>query len=83
MVYPKYKLIEDLVHHILGGCDVHYGLRYHDELFEQVFMFFRAIAHWETGFHSMELVLGLNLHRGQRHRHAMTDAVEGDLLNAS
>ena len=29
----------------------------------------------------MELVHGLNLHHSQRHRCAMTDAMEGDLLD--
>ena len=42
--YPKYKLFKDLVHHIPRGCDVHYGLRYHDEFFEQVFVLLRAIT---------------------------------------
>ena len=31
---PRYNLTKDLVHHILGGCDVYYGLRCHDKLFE-------------------------------------------------
>ena len=79
---PKYRLIKDLVHHILSRCDVHYGLRCHNEFFEQVLMFLRAIAHWETSLHGVELVPGLDLRCGQRHRCAMTNAVEGDLLNA-
>ena len=37
-VCPKYKLIKDLVHHILSGCDVHNGLRYDDKLFDQILM---------------------------------------------
>ena len=45
-------------------------------------MFFRAIARWETSLHGMEFVPSLNLCRGQRHRRAMTNTVEGDLLNA-
>ena len=40
------------------------------------------IAHWETSLHGVELIPGLDLRRGQRHRHAMTNAIEGDLLNA-
>ena len=79
--YPKYKLIEDLVHYILSGCDVHYGLRCHDKLFQQVLMFFRAIARWETSLHGVEFVPSLNLCHGQRHRRTMTNTVEGDLLN--
>jgi hypothetical protein len=64
---PKYKLIKHLVHHILSGCDVHYGLRCHGELFKQVLMLLRAIAYWETGLHGIELMPYLNLHRSQRH----------------
>ena len=44
-------------------------------------MFFRAIARWETSLHGMEFIPSLNLCRGQRHRRAMTNTVEGDLLN--
>ena len=72
--YPKYKLIKDLVHHILRGCDVHYGLRCHDELFQLVLMFFRAVARWE-------FIPSLNLYRDQRHRRTMTNTMEGDLPN--
>ena len=80
--YPKYRLIKDLVHHILSGCDVYYGLHCHDEFFEQVLMLLRAIAHWETSLHGVELVPSLDLCRGQRHHRTMMNAVEGDLLNA-
>ena len=59
--YLKYKLIKDLVHHILRGCDVHYGLRCHDEFFEQVSMLLRAITNWETNLHSMKILPGLDL----------------------
>ena len=45
-------------------------------------MFLKAIAHWETSLHGMELVPSLDLCRGQRHRRTMTNAVEGDLPNA-
>ena len=45
-------------------------------------MFLRAVAHWETSLHSMELVPGSDLCRGQRHRRTMTNTVEGDLPNA-
>ena len=62
--YPKYELIKDLVHHILSGCDVYYGLRCHGEFFKQVLMLLRAIAHWETSLHGVELVPGLDLRRG-------------------
>ena len=44
-------------------------------------MFLRAIAHWETNIHGVELVPSLDLHRSQRHRRTMTNAVKGDLLN--
>ena len=60
---------------------MHYGLRCHDEFFEQVLMFLRAIAHWETSLHGVELVPSLDLRRGQRHRRTMPNAVEGDFLN--
>ena len=81
MVYPKYNLIEDLVHHILSGCDVYYGLCCHDEFFEQVLMLLRAITHWETNLHGVELVPSMDLCRGQRHRRTMTNAVKGALSN--
>ena len=64
---PKYKLIKDLVHHILSGCDVYYGLRYHGEFFKQVLVLLRAVAHWETGLHGVEIVPCLNLCYGQCH----------------
>ena len=64
---PKYKLIKDLVHHILSRCDVYYGLRCHGEFFKQVLVLLKGVAYWETGLHGMELVPCLNLHRCQRH----------------
>ena len=64
---PKYKLIKDLVHHILSGCDVYYGLRCHGEFFKQVLVLLRVVAYWETGLHGVELMPCLNLRRGQRH----------------
>jgi len=78
--YPRYNLLKDLVHHILGGCDVYYGFRCHNKFFKQVLMFLRAIAHWETSLHGMELIPSLDLRRGQCHRRTMMNAVEGDLL---
>ena len=81
MIYPKYKLIEDLVHHILSRCDVYYGLHCHGEFFKQVLMLLRAIAHWETYFHGVKLIPSLDLCHGQRHRRTMTNAMEGDLPN--
>ena len=45
-------------------------------------MFLGAVTHWETSLHGMELVPSLDFCRGQRHRHTMTNAVEGDLLDA-
>ena len=64
---PKYKLIKDLLRHILRGCDVYYGLRCHGEFFKQVLVLLKGVAYWETGLHGMELVPCLNLCRGQRH----------------
>ena len=81
LVCLKYKLIKDLVRHILSRCDVHNGLYCNDEFFEKVLMFLRAVAHWETGLHGVELVPGLDLRRGQCHRRAMMNSVEGDFLN--
>ena len=81
LVYPKYKLIKDLVHYILSGCNVHDGLCGNNEFFEQVLMFLRDISHREASLHGMELVPGLDLHHGQRHRCAMTNAVKSDLLD--
>ena len=59
-----YKLIEDLVHYILSGCDVHDGLCHYDEFFYQVFMSLRAIANREANLHGVEVIPGLNLRRG-------------------
>ena len=64
MDYPKNKLIKDLVHYILSGCDVYYGLHGHGEFFEQVFMLLRAITHWEASLHGVELIPGLDLRCG-------------------
>ena len=66
IVSPKYNLAENFIHHILGGCDVHNGLRCIDKLLDQLLVLLGAIAHWETGLHGMELVPGLDLHRSQR-----------------
>ena len=43
-------------------------------------MLLRAVTHWETGLHGMELIPSLDLRHGQRHRCGMMNAVEGDLL---
>ena len=82
LVRPKYKLIKDPVHHILSRCDVHNGLSHVDEFFDQIFMLLGAIAHQEASLHGMEFVPGLDLHRDQCHRCAMTNTVESDLLDA-
>ena len=58
---PKYNLVEDFVHHILSGCDVHDGLRRCGEIFSQVFMSPRSIANREANLHGMEIMPGLNL----------------------
>jgi hypothetical protein len=44
-------------------------------------MLLGAIAHWEASLHGVELVPGLNLHHGQRHRCAMTNTMESDFLD--
>ena len=62
---PRYNLTKDLVNHILGGCDVYYGLHCHDKFFEQVLMLLGAITHWEASLHGMELVPCLDLRHGQ------------------
>ena len=56
-------------------------LAHDDKLFEQILMLLGAVAHWETSLHGMELIPDLDLHHGQRHQRAMTNAMEGDLLN--
>ena len=76
------KLIEDIVYHILSECDVHDGLRCVNELRDQVIMLLVAVAHQEVSLHGVELVPSLDLCHGQRHRRAMLDAMEGDLLDA-
>ena len=79
---PKYNLVEDFVHHILSGCDIHYGFRCHDKFFEQVFMFLRVVTYWEASLYGVELIPNLDLCHGQRHHCTMTNVVKGDLLNA-
>ena len=44
-------------------------------------MLIRAVAHWETCFHGVKLIPSSDLCRGQRHRHTMMNAIEGDLPN--
>ena len=60
---PKYNLVEDFVHHILSGCDVHDGLRHRGEIFYQIFMSLRAIANREANLHGVEVIPGLDLRR--------------------
>ena len=81
LVCPKYKLIKDIVYHILSGCDVHDGLRYIDKVFYQLLVLLGDVAHQETNLHGMEIVPDLDLCHGQRHRCATTDAMKGDLLD--
>ena len=81
LVHPKYNLIEDLVHHILRRCDVDNGLHHDDKLLKQILMLLRAIVHWKTSLHGVELIPSLDLCRSQRHRCTTTNTVEGDLLN--
>ena len=80
LVFPKYKLMEDLVHHILSRCDVHNGLCRDDKFFDQVLMLLRAIAHQETSLHGVELIPDLDLCRSQCLRRAMMNAMKSDLL---
>ena len=81
MVCPKYKLIKDIVYHILSGCDVHNGLHCINEFLDQLLVLLEAVAHREIGLHGMELVPGLDQRRGQHHRCAMMKAMKGDLLD--
>ena len=60
---PKYNLIEDFVHHILSGCDVHDGLRRCGEVFHQIFMSLRAIANREVDLQGVEVMPDLDLRR--------------------
>jgi hypothetical protein len=60
---PKYNLVEDFVHHILGRCDVYNGLCRYGEIFYQIFMSLRAIANWEANLHGVEIMPGLDLCR--------------------
>ena len=59
--FPKYNLIEDFVHHILSGCDVHDGLCHCGEIFYQIFMSLRAIANREANLHGVEIMPSLDL----------------------
>ena len=61
---PKYNLVEDFVHHILGRCDVHDGLRRYGEFFYQVLMSLRAVANREANLNGVEVMPGLDLRRG-------------------
>ena len=69
-----------IVYHIQSGCDVHNGLYCIDEFLDQLVLL-KAITHRETGLHGMELVTGLDLHRGQCHRCATMDAMKCNLLD--
>ena len=60
---PKYNLVEDFVHHILSGCDVHDGLRRCGEIFYQIFMSLRAITNREANLQGVEIMLGFDLRR--------------------
>ena len=60
---PKYNLVEDFVHHILSGCDVHDGLRRYGEIFYQIFMSLRTIANREANLHGVEIMPDLDLRR--------------------
>ena len=44
-------------------------------------MHVRVIGHREAWLHGAEIMLGLDLRRGQGHRRAAINAVEGDLLD--
>ena len=45
-------------------------------------MSLRAVTNQEANLHGVEVMPDLDLLRGQRHRHAVMNAVEGDLPNA-
>ena len=45
-------------------------------------MHVKIIGHQEAWLHGAEVMPGLDLHRGQSHRRATVNAMEGDLLDA-
>ena len=79
---PKYKLIKNIIYHILGRYDVHDGLRCIVEVFDYFLMRLRVVAHWEAGLHVAVLIPDLDLRHGQGHRRATANAMKGDLLDA-
>ena len=64
---PKYKLIKDIIYHILGRYDVHDGLRRVIEVLDQILMHVRVIGHQEARLHGVEIMLDLDLHHGECH----------------
>ena len=61
---PKYKLIKDIIYHILGGYDVHNGLHHIVEVLDQILMHVRVVGHQEAQLHGAEIMPGLDLRRG-------------------
>ena len=78
---PKYKLIKNIIYHILGGYDVHDGLRRVVKVLDQILVHVRVIGHPKAWLHGAEIMPGLDLRRYQSHCHATVNAVEGNLLN--
>ena len=64
----------------MGGCNVHDGRIRIVEVLDQLLVHVRVIGHWEAWFHGADLGPYLDLRCGQGHCYAMTDVVEGDLL---
>ena len=60
---PRYNLVEDFIHHILSGRDVHDGLYRSGEIFYQILMSLRAIVNREANLHGVEIMPGLDLCR--------------------
>ena len=61
---PKYKLIKDIIYHILGGYDVHNGLRRVIRVLDQILMHVRVVGHREAQLHGVEIMPALDLRRG-------------------
>ena len=61
---PKYKLIKDIIYHILGGYNVHDGLHRVIKDLDQIIMHVRVVGHQEAWLHGAKIMPGLDLHRG-------------------
>ena len=66
----------------MGRYDVHDGRSCIVEVLDQLLVHVEVVGHPKAQLHGVELVPGLDLHRGQGHHCTMADAVESDLLGA-